>query len=246
MGGHFQFGILEDFTFVISNHDLFVVMIQNVARVDWNFTTASWGIDDELRNGVTSSVTSKTFDDFDPFGDRGPKMSRSVNKIALINVIRADTAHDQLVYQSPHHGQVVVDPFQEDALISERYSVINQKFKSGLHLGGEFTRMIGMDAHPKRVKFLKHPAEFRCNPLGQENGNPGANSDELDMFNGPQTAQNSAQLIVGKEEGISSGKQNVPDLGVRFQVPIGFLEIGVQLLFARPADHAASGAIAAI
>jgi hypothetical protein len=221
-------------------------MIQNVARVDWNFTAASWGIDDELRNGVTSSVTPKTFDDFDPFGDRGPKMSRSVNKIALINVIRADTAHDQLVYQSPHHGQVVVDPFQEDALISERYSVINQKFKSGLYLGGEFTRMIGMDAHPKRVKFLKHPAEFRCNPLGQENGNPGANSDELNMFNGPQTAQNSAQLIVGKEEGISPGKQNVPDLGVRFQIPVSFLEIGVQLLFARPADYAASGAIAAI
>ena len=37
-------GILEDFTFVIANHDLFVVVIKNVTGIDRDFAAAAGGL----------------------------------------------------------------------------------------------------------------------------------------------------------------------------------------------------------
>ena len=68
-----------------------------------------------------------------------------MDQVALIDIIGADPAHHELVDQRPHHGQIVIDPFQKDALISERYSVVDQAFQSGLHLRGQLCQGVG---HP--------------------------------------------------------------------------------------------------
>ena len=67
MPDHLAFRIFEDFSFVISDHDFLVIMIQDVSRVDRNFTAAPWSIDDELRHSVTGRMAPETFDDLDPF-----------------------------------------------------------------------------------------------------------------------------------------------------------------------------------
>src|SRR5205085_5915943 len=46
--------ILEDFSFVIANHDFFVVMIEHVTGIDRHFAAAAGSIDHVLRNGVRS------------------------------------------------------------------------------------------------------------------------------------------------------------------------------------------------
>src|SRR6476661_3121920 len=38
------FGILEDFPLVVANHDLLVVVIKDVTRIDWNFAAAAGGV----------------------------------------------------------------------------------------------------------------------------------------------------------------------------------------------------------
>src|ERR1700744_1288973 len=94
---HLQFRVFKDFSFVISNHDFFVVVIEDIARVNWNFTPASWCIDDELGYSVAGSMTPETFDDLDPFCQGSREVSRAVNQIALVDVVRAHPAHHQLV-----------------------------------------------------------------------------------------------------------------------------------------------------
>ena len=66
------------------------------------------------------------------------------------------------------------------------------------------------------------------------------------MFDSAKTTQNPAELIVGEKQSVSTGKENVSDLRVGFQIPVSLLKIGMQLLFAHAADDAASGTIAAI
>ena len=60
-------GILEDFAFVIPDHDFFLVVIENVTGIDRDFAAAAGSVDDELGNAVTSSVAAQRFDDLDSF-----------------------------------------------------------------------------------------------------------------------------------------------------------------------------------
>lgn len=246
MPSHLRFRIFEDFSFVISDHDLLVVMIKNVSWVDRNFAASPWCIDDELRYSVAGRVTPETFDDLDPFCHGGSEVSRPVDEVTLIDIVRADAAHHEFMNKCPHHGQIVIYPFQEHALVSERYSMVDEALESCPHLGGQLAGMVDVNAHPEGMKFLEHPAQLRCDPLRQENWDTCADPDKLYVFDGAQTAQNPAEFIVGKEQGISTGKQDVSNFSVIFQISISFLKIGVQLVFANATHHAAPGAIATI
>ena len=140
MPSHLQFRVLENFAFVVSDDDLLVVMMRMYPGLIGTLPPAPWRIDDELRHSVTGRMAAKTFNDLNPFCHGGPKVSRPVNQVALVDVIRSDAAHDKLVDQSPHHGQIIVYPFQENTLVSERYSVVHEAldavFTSGVNSRG--------------------------------------------------------------------------------------------------------------
>jgi hypothetical protein len=53
-----DFGILEDFSFVISDHDFLVVVIEDVAGIDRHLAAAAGGVDDILWDRVTGGVTA--------------------------------------------------------------------------------------------------------------------------------------------------------------------------------------------
>src|SRR6516164_9903172 len=80
----FLFRIFEDFSLVVANHDLFVIMIQNVSRVDRNFASPSRRINDKLRYGVASCVSAQAFNDFDSFRHGSTKMGGTMNQVALV------------------------------------------------------------------------------------------------------------------------------------------------------------------
>ncbi len=64
--------------------------------------------------------------------------------------------------------------------------------------------------------------------------------------NGAQPLQNSFELVVAEEQGIAAAQQHIAHFGVRFEIAINLLELGMQFLFAHAADDAAAGAVAAI
>ena len=79
------------------------------------------------------------------------------------------------MYQRPHDVQIIVHTFQENALVSEWYSMVYQTFQSGLNLDRQLARMIDVNAHPEWVKFLEHLAQFGGDPgnvtiFGQSGG----------------------------------------------------------------------------
>src|SRR5207248_2453785 len=67
-------GIFEDFSFVITDHDLLLVVIENVTGIDRDLAAAAGGVDDELRHRVAGRVTAQAFDELDPLRDRGAQM----------------------------------------------------------------------------------------------------------------------------------------------------------------------------
>ena len=72
------------------------------------------------------------------------------------------------MYQRLHGGQAVVDAAQQHALVAQRNARVGEAFERGLDLGGQLARMVDVDAHPQRMIFLQHRAEFGRDALRQE------------------------------------------------------------------------------
>jgi len=67
-------GVFENFSFVISNHDLFVVVIQNVTGINRHFAPAAGSVDYELWHRITSGMTAQALDNLDALCHRGPQV----------------------------------------------------------------------------------------------------------------------------------------------------------------------------
>src|SRR3981081_4214354 len=109
-------------------------------------------------------------------------MVRTMDQITLVDIIWADARHHEFVDQRLHDAEVVVNSFQQDALVAERHTMVHQAFKSRLYLCRDLFGMIHMDAHPERMELLEHLAEFDCNALREKHRNSTSYANKLDMF----------------------------------------------------------------
>ena len=73
--------------------------------------------------------------------------------------------------------------------------------------------------------FLQHPHQARGDPLGERHRGPGADPEEFDVGDGPQSAQDLFQPLVLQQEGIASRQKHIPDPPMAFQILQGLIEI---------------------
>ena len=92
------------------------------------------GVDDKLRDGVTGSVTAQTFDDLDAFRDRSAEVRRTVDQVALVNVVGTHPAHEQFVHERFHRLEIVVHAGQQHALVPERNAGVGETLERLFHL----------------------------------------------------------------------------------------------------------------
>ncbi len=236
----------EDLVFEITDDGHPVVPVDEVIGIDRHFPAAAGGIDNKLGDRVARGVPAELLDDFDALGDAGTEVGGPFDEVALIKIIRADAAAQQLLHKDLIDGGVIVDAPQEDALVPQRDAVVGEPLEGGFYLGGQFPGMIDVDAHPERMVFGQHAAQLRGDALGEENGDAGADPEELNVLDVAQAAEEGLEFVVGKEQGIAAGKEHVPDFGVGFEIAESGLPFGVEFLLAHPAHDPAAGAVAAI
>src|SRR4029453_8840861 len=150
------------------------------------------------------------------------------------------------VSELPHGRNIIVNSCKQHTLIAQRNAMIGQAAQRFVHFEGQLTRMIDVDAHPERMVLLKHLAELRRDALREKDGPPCADSDKLNVRNGPDTTQQFFKLVVREDQGIPTGEKHVTHLGVLLEIRESVVEIRVQLLFAGAAYYSASGAITTI
>lgn len=239
-------GILEDLPLEVAEDHLLPVVKENVTGIHRHLPAATRRIDHELRNGISGGVAAQSLDDLDSPGDRGPEVGRSLDEIALVEVVGADAAAEQLLDERLHHREGIVHPGQQDALVAEGDAVIGQHGQSVAHFGREFARMIGVDAHPEGVMLLQDRAELRRDPLRKEDRDARADPDELYVRDRPQAAEQRVEFIVGEEQRVAPREKDVTHFRVVLKIGDRLVEIGVEFLLAGPAHHAGAGAVAAV
>src|SRR5690349_7756326 len=75
-----DFRILEDFAFVIPDHNFVIVVLENIAGVNRDFAAAAWSVDHVLRYRITGGMPAQSVDDLDALGDGSTQMRRAVDQ----------------------------------------------------------------------------------------------------------------------------------------------------------------------
>jgi len=68
--------------------------------------------------------------------DARPQMRSAMDRIALVEIVRSDSAHEELLDVRSHDLEVVIDAAQQHRLISERNAGVSESFQGRSSLGG--------------------------------------------------------------------------------------------------------------
>ena len=173
-------------------------------------------------------------------------MRRTVNEVALVDVIRPDAAHQQFVHERFHRLEIIVYAGEQDALIAKRNSGIGETLERLLNFKGELARMIHVHAHPKRMMFRENRTKLGRDSLRQENRNARPNPEKLNMLDCAEPSQQFVDLVVTENKRVTAAQKHVAHFGVLLEIMKRLPEIGVELLFPHPTHNARASAIATI
>src|SRR5690349_12012191 len=106
--------------------------------------------------------------------------------------------------------------------------------------------MIYVHAHPERMIFRKHCTQLGRDSLRKENRHTRADPQEFDVPDCTQSGQEFLEPVIAENQGVATTQKYVAYFGVRFEITERLLKIGVKFLFANPAHHSTTSAIAAV
>ena len=140
----------------------------------------------------------------------------------------------------------VVDTAQQHALVAQWHAGIGQHLAGATRLGGHLVGVVEVGVEPHGVIFLEHCAQFGSDALRAHNRCTGAQTDNLDVWDGTQTRDNVLQTLVAHHQGVTSRQQHVAHALGLLDILQSLLDAIHATLVVGLAGKAATGAVAAI
>ena len=140
----------------------------------------------------------------------------------------------------------VIDAGKQHRLVPQWDSGARHAVTGLCKLEGDLIRVVDMDVQPQGMETTEHLAQLACDPHGQENGDAGANANNLDVRNLAQAGQDLFQDLGRQHQRIATGKEHVPHL----RCPPQVLKLHVELFAAEGlpwiTHDARTGTVAAV
>jgi len=150
------------------------------------------------------------------------------------------------MHQFFHDIDAVIDALQQDCLCSQRDSCVCQSGTGAGGFRGAFIGVQEVDAHPQRVIFSQHAAQFGRNALWQYGRHFCADADEFDMRDRAEASEDPVKFFVAECQRVATGNQDIANLDGIFEVvEDGFQSLLIGLNFSVP-DDSRPGAVAAV
>ena len=121
-----------------------------------------------------------------------------------------------------------------------------QRVAGAGELGRDLVGVVDVDVQPHRVVLRQHLAELVVDPLGQEDRDPGADPDDLDVGDLAQAAEGGLEELRRQRQAVAAGDEDVADLRRPADVVELRLELAAVEVLGRVADDPAPGAVAAV
>ena len=173
--------------------------------VHGHLAAAARRIDHILRDGIARRVATQRLHHVEAAPHAGAQVRAAGDEVALVDVIGAHPADEELLHERLHHHGVVVHALQEDGLVAQRDAGQGKSLAGRGELAGDFLRVVGMDAQPHRTMPTEDLRQLGRNPLGEEDRDTGAQADELDVRDGAQAGEQGVQLGVGEQQRVPAG-----------------------------------------
>src|SRR5450759_1149326 len=223
--GVFGLGVRHDDALVVSKHDAIGRHGENVVGTDRDLATAVRRIDDELRHREAACVTAQELHDLDAFIDRGTEVTDAAGQIALVNVVRSHTNSHELLNEFFHDIGAIIDPLEEDGLVANRDSRMDQHRDSLGRLGRHLPGMVELRVEPQWMVLAQHGAEFGCDALRKNYGHTRADAYHFDVLNVADLTDDVLKELVVDEQRVTTGQEDIPHLLVLTNVANGRVDL---------------------
>ena len=199
-----------------------------------------------MRHGITAGVPAQAFHDPESLAHAGAQVRRAGDQVALVNVVRLHAAQKQFLDERRHHGHVVVDVPEQHRLVAQRDAGVRQKTQRVARFGGQFARVVGVDADEQGMELLQRRAELGRDSLRQKDRDARADAEKLHMPDRAQPAQQVLQLFVAEQQRVPAAEQHVAHFRVLADVLYLAIELRVKIVARRIAHESRPGAITAV
>ena len=216
----------RDVALVVAQDDLVVRVADQVVGHHRDLAAAAGRVDHVGRDRIAAGVAAQALHDLEALADGRPEMAGALDQVALVEVVRPDPVLDQLVDERALDVDAVVDAGQQDRLVADRQAGPGQLVDRPADLRRDLVRVVEVEVDPQRVVLLEHLAQLVVDPLGQEDGHPRADPDDLDVGDLAQAAQDRLEQLRGEGQAVAAADQHVPDL----RRPAQVVELGLVLL----------------
>ena len=149
--------------------------------------------------------------DLNALGHRRTEVLDAHRQVALIDIVRTHAHFDHVVHQLPHDVHAVVDSPQQHGLVAKRYARIRQLAAGFLGLQRDLLGVVEVRVEPNWMILLQHVDQVVRDPLRHDHRHPGANADDLDMWDFPKLLDDVFQRLVRHQQRVAARKEHVPD-----------------------------------
>ena len=110
----------------VAEHQVVAVAAEHRIGQQRDLAAAARRVDDVVRHRVAGGMAAQLRDDLEALLDRRAEVRRAADRVALVEVVRPDADHQQLVHQLLHRLDVVVDALEQHGLAAERNAGVGE------------------------------------------------------------------------------------------------------------------------
>ena len=239
-------GVSGDNTLEVTQDNLARSLRNDVGGHDGSLAAAAGSVDNEGGDAVTGGMATQSFHDLDTLGNGGTEVAQTQRGIALIDVVGTDTDANQLVDQLQHDVDAVVNAGQQDGLVAQGDTSISQHGGSASSFLGDLLGAVEVSIQPDGMILLEDVAQLRSDTLRHNDGGTGTQTDDLDMGDGADAGDDVLQHLVGDQQGVTAGQQDVADLGMIADVLDAVVDLLLGHFGITGTGEAATGAMTAV
>src|SRR3569833_1128922 len=201
-----RIGIAVYAAFEVPQKQVVAVAADDEVRRKLNLAAAARGVDRKDRRRVAGGEPAQPLNDLTPLLHIGAEVGGTADRVALVEVVRTDSALQQSLHQGLHHGDVVVDALHQHGLAAQWDAGVGE---AGGRFGDFFRQLVGVsrvDAHPEGMVLLEDRDQVLGDALGHDERNLSADAQELDVLDGADAAQKVVELVVAQGQRVAAGE----------------------------------------
>ena len=178
-----------------------------------DFVFGSGHVADHARAREPPEVREQVFaQERGSFG-RGSKVPDACHGVARKDIVGADAVALEKGAEVRHHDGIVIDAPEEDALIREGNTVLDDCSASLNRSRGQLSWVVKLRLHPDASTLRKAVEEFRRPAHGEDNRGARAEANGVDLRESGKGVYPTQERVVGEDKRVASGEEDFADAG---------------------------------